>query len=179
MSLAIKRARAASQGGLSGDVHAGGFLTDLLGRAAGTLPVIGPAITTGIGIARRIRGGGGIKKPGIPTLGIPAFTPGEPTVLGEQRFAARQRASAPVATNGRVGVACPSGFHPNKSSYFTLQGFVPKGSRCVKNRRRNPMNPRALDRAIRRVDAGKSLQGKLAEITTAKWTSSGKKKDGC
>lgn len=77
---------------------------------------------------------------------------------------------------------CPSGYHPNKSSYYRQMPdgsgviHIPKGTVCVKNRRRNPMNPKALRRAVSRVDAGKKWQAKLAEISTAKYTASGKKK---
>jgi len=48
--------------------------------------------------------------------------------------------------------ACPSGYHLNTSSYFLKSGeFVPARSKCVKNRRRNPLNPRALSRATGRL----------------------------
>ena len=50
-----------------------------------------------------------------------------------------------------AGIGCPSGFHPNKSSYMTQAGFVEKGTRCVRNRRRNNLNPRALRRAGSRI----------------------------
>jgi len=53
-----------------------------------------------------------------------------------------------VTTSG-----CPSGFHPNKSSYMTASGFVERGSRCVRNRRRNLSNGRANTRALRRLAA--------------------------
>lgn len=46
--------------------------------------------------------------------------------------------------------ACPAGFHLNKGTYWTQAGVVYPGTRCVKNRRMNPLNPRALRRAIRR-----------------------------
>jgi hypothetical protein len=65
----------------------------------------------------------------------------------------------PVATGG-----CPKGYHPNKGAFYqrTPAGnviFVPKGYKCVKNRRRNPLNARALDRAMSRVgSAGKALK---------------------
>lgn len=75
-------------------------------------------------------------------------------------------------------LACPSGFHPNKSSYFLSDGtFVPEGSKCVKNRRRNPMNPRALDRAIGRLNSAKRVQNKLKSFSTDKYTASGTRKD--
>lgn len=42
------------------------------------------------------------------------------------------------------------GFHWNKQGYWTAGGYVEKGTRMVKNRRMNPLNPRALRRAMRR-----------------------------
>lgn len=169
MSLAIKQARFASQGGRSGNVQAGGIFGSIFGgikkgisAALGTVPVIGPAIAIGTTIAKR-RGGAGAPAPPRP----PPLTFGGPGPIAPS-----------AAAVGVVGttIACPSGFHANKSSYFTLAGHVPKGSRCVRNRRRNPMNPRALDRAISRVDSGKRLQSKLASITTAKYTAAGARK---
>ncbi len=49
-------------------------------------------------------------------------------------------------------ILCPPGCHPNKADYFLKGGsFVAEGTRCVTNRRRNPLNPRALDRAAGRL----------------------------
>jgi hypothetical protein len=71
----------------------------------------------------------------------------------------------------------PSGYHANKSSYWLMDGtFIEKGTRWVKNRRRNPANARALSRAIGRIDLGKKLQGTLAGISTGKYTAAGKRK---
>lgn len=88
--------------------------------------------------------------------------------------------SVPVSSvfgpNGN-GLACGSGFRPNKTSYFLRDGtFIEEGSRCVKRRQRNPMNPRALSRAIGRIDAGKRFQNRMSEISTGKFTAAGKKK---
>ena len=81
---------------------------------------------------------------------------------------------------GDVQGKAPSGYHWNKTSYFLKDGtYVPAGTKLVKNRRRNPMNARALSRAISRVDAGKAWQSKLAGISTSKYTASGKRKDKC
>ncbi len=78
-----------------------------------------------------------------------------------------------AATNG----ACTKGFHLNKSDYFLKNGtFIAKGTMCVKNRRRNPLNPRALTRAVARIDAGKIWQSKLSEIATGKFTAAGNRK---
>jgi len=178
VSLALKQARAASMGGRSGLVQQGGFFDDLFG---GVKNLAGRAVRGGIGLitggpAGALRGAltSAPSRPAIPQLGGLGQPPG-PSGLA-------LRAGQAFVPGGRTGLegftlACPSGFHPNKSSYFVGNGtFIQKGSRCVKNRRRNPMNPRALDRAISRVDSGKSLQGKLASITTAKWTAAGQRK---
>ncbi len=52
------------------------------------------------------------------------------------------------------GQACPSGFRLNKSDYFLRDGsFVATGTRCVKIRRINAGNGRAVRRAISRENA--------------------------
>ncbi len=52
------------------------------------------------------------------------------------------------------GGGCPSGFRANKSDYFLKNGtFVAAGTRCVRIRRINPANGRAVRRAIRRENA--------------------------
>jgi len=57
------------------------------------------------------------------------------------------------------------GYHWNKSDYFLRSGeFVPAGTRSVKNRRRNPMNPRATSNAITRVKGAKRFAKSLAHI---------------
>lgn len=61
---------------------------------------------------------------------------------------------------GGGGGGCPSGFHPNKSSYFLSDGqHVPMGSRCVKNRRRNQFNRSAALHASSRLKSlGKGMK---------------------
>jgi hypothetical protein len=82
-----------------------------------------------------------IRKPGLEGL-VERMLPG-----GDTGFVVRQ-------ANGNGAV--PSGFHLNKTSYFLKDGtFVPAGSRYVKNRRRNPLNPRAASNAVRRLESTK------------------------
>ena len=96
--------------------------------------------------------------------GRPLFTPAAPV-------------AAPPSVNG---AGAPAGYHLNKSSYFLKDGtYVEKGTRYVRNRRRNPMNPRALKRAVARIDAAKSWQATLSGISTPKYTGSGKRRDKC
>jgi len=119
-----------------------------------------------------IKIGGGTLPGGIK---LPSFTGGTTVAYGSP---------SPVSAGGGGGVpagmklACPSGFHPNKSGYYThSEGWIPEGSKCVRNRRRNPANPRALDRAIGRLEGAKRLQHKLAGFSTPNYTAGGKRKD--
>jgi len=126
------------------------------------------------------RGGPGVPQIGPISLPSPQSFPVVPTpgVIGAiERFLPGGRTGMEVGPVGGVAVI-PKGFRLNKSDYFLRDGtFIAKGTRIVKMRRRDPLNPRALRRAIGRVDAGKIWQGKLSEITTAKFTAGGKRKD--
>lgn len=82
---------------------------------------------------------------GVPGAPYPTPSPGTPAPIPP---------STPITGNFQpFGGVCPSGYHWNKTGYMTTQGYVEKGTRCVKNRRMNPTNPRALARAIRRGDS--------------------------
>jgi hypothetical protein len=75
---------------------------------------------------------------------------------------------APSGAQGAAG-GCPAGFRPNKTQYFLKDGtFVPRGSRCVRVRRRNSLNPRALQKAISRVEGFKKATKKASRITVRK-----------
>ena len=54
-----------------------------------------------------------------------------------------------------VNGCCPKGCHPDKKW----------GIKCVRNRRMNALNPRALKRALRRVDQFESFVNKTAKLT--------------
>lgn len=190
MSMAIKLARSSSQGGIGtgrnvsrGDPGLFGTLGKLAGGAVGFLTG-GPAgavagYKAGGALGGLIEGGG--SKPAVAT---PAFAPatsypvvGSPGITGAlQRFvpggATGYQVNASAAGSG--GAGCPKGHRPNKSSYFLRDGtFVPAGTKCVKSRRRNPANPRALDRALGRLNSAKRLQHKLAGYSTEKYSKSG------
>lgn len=56
--------------------------------------------------------------------------------------------------------------HANKSGYFLKSGqYVAAGSKCVTNRRMNPLNPRAASRAMRRIVAAKKATKFLGRIS--------------
>lgn len=143
-------------GGLSGAIS--GAVSPFVGVRPSAMQTVPLALPPGPGFAAG--GGGGVAIQPVPGVG-----------------GAVQRL-LPGGASGFQAVACPKGFHANKAAYFLRDGtFVDVGMRCVKNRRRNPLNPRALRRAVGRVDAGKTWQGKLHEIETSRYTKAGNRKD--
>jgi len=180
MSIAIKEARAATQGAGPAGMQQGG-LFDVFKKVVSFIPGVGPIAATALDL---IPGGG-------PPQGIPGIPPGiqlpktrtgragrrgrsvaERQALRQEQRAARQ-AGGGVARDTTPAVTCPSGFHPNKADYYAksptgVVSFIPKGFRCVKNRRRNPLNPRALSRSMGRITAAKNASSALSRITIRK-----------
>lgn len=65
--------------------------------------------------------------------------------------------------------ASMSGYHLNKSDYFLRDGsFIPAGTKWVKNRRRNALNPRALSRSMSRITSAKKAATALGRISIRK-----------
>ncbi len=192
MSLALKAARGG--GGFvgdAGDLDFDDFDDDDLMGDPGLFGFVGGLVKKGLGVAGSILPGpvglaartlGGF----IPGGGGPTITPrfGAPIRsrpgIGPSRagpqVGRRDGRAAPSRGRGRGRgrgrKACPPGKHPNKSGYFrnTAAGpiFVPEGARCVKTRRRNPLNPRAADRAISRIESAKRATKRLSRITIKK-----------
>lgn len=130
-----------------------------LGKAVGTIARVGSKILPGPAgaILGTVGGflGGRAARPTPPA----GFAPMQTSMTGLQLGGPRgitlgvQRTQA-VTASARVqngGGGCPSGYHLNKSGYYDRSGFVPPGSRCVRNRRMNVANPRALRKGLRRV----------------------------
>lgn len=94
---------------------------------------------------------GGVK-PGVPSLG-----PGNQTQSGWGGVQSGSSSTAPSP--------CATGYHWNKSGYYTKSGgWVPPRSKWVKNRRRNPLNPRALSRALGRLTSAKRAVVQLDRV---------------
>ena len=90
------------------------------------------------------------------------------TVFDRFKTAGQALVPGGVEPFGNGGGGMP-GHHLNKSDYWLKDGtFVPKGSRWVKNRRRNPLNPRAASRAISRLESAKKATAKINRITIRK-----------
>ncbi|MHC4067047.1 MAG: hypothetical protein ACYSUI_21430 [Planctomycetota bacterium] len=81
-----------------------------------------------------------------PAMQRPQITlPGLP--FGPQRAPVGAPAAAPAAS----GNGCTPGYHLNKA--YSYRHNAEPGTMCVRNRRMNPANPKALRRAIRREKA--------------------------
>ena len=120
----------------------------------------------------------GARRPPRRNMGPPgqAVVPRPGVVGAVQRFVPGGATGLMVGPNGN-GLACETGFRPNKTSYWLKDGtHVEAGSRCVRRRQRNPLNPKAMSRAIGRIDGGKRFQNRMSQISTGKFTASGKRR---
>jgi len=108
----------------------------------------------------------GINPPFAGARGIGIDTPFGRYSLGEQM----NGAGAMDLGAMQAGKPCPvSGYHWNKSGYFLQSGeYVPPGTKMVKNRRRNPANPRATSNAITRIKGAKRYAASLSSISIRK-----------
>jgi len=170
MSMQIQVAR----NEFSGDPGFFGFIgkaaRKIGGRIIGATPV-GAAIQTGIQFAR-----GRGKRRSLPGTGIVGGNQfdlpggGDSAFITDARERSRQRnASAGATAQAETTLACPKGFHPNKSDYCTkAEGWIAEGTRCVRDRRRNPLNPGAASKAISRISAAKRATKALGRVTIRK-----------
>jgi len=129
---------------------------------AETLPV--QRVPGVAGAGQRLFPGGrtGFEVP-IPAAGFPTRLNGEAGI--------RETQEKKVFANIQLqnGGGCPKGFQLNKTDYFLKDGtFVQAGTRCVAMRRRNPLNPRAFDRALGRISAAKRFGKRLGRVTIRK-----------
>lgn len=142
-------------GGQRGDPGLFSFLLPLIPKVIKFFkkPVV-KAITTAATGAAVVEAGQQLMAPTAPP-GVPmpggAF-PGAGAILPmAARAGAQGRAVMPIAAGG----VCPVGYHPRKSD----------GAVCVRNRRMNVANPRALRRGMRRVQGFERLARKTIRFT--------------
>jgi len=133
---------------------------DILGKIAGTIL---PSIPGPIGAIA-----GSVLRPRSPQ--VPARRFPEPVrVPGIRALGERLIPGGRTGFECPDGGTCPKGYRLNKSSYTLQDGtFVAKGSRCVRIRRTNPTNVRALRRAIRREEGFIRLARKTGLVTVPK-----------
>lgn len=111
-------------------------------------------------------------KPSIFPTALPQLpTPDSVKVNATNIAGLYQSGSATAYFSGQkeqAGVCTLPGHHMNRTRYAVVNKgdpyVVEKGTKCVKNRRRNALNPRALNRAVSRVAAAKKYAKMLDRI---------------
>ncbi len=152
---------------------------DFIGKAVrgvtGIVSKLGiPFVSGAAGIATNLLGGGR-RGPGITPTFAPGGTPmlmqgvqGLPTTQPRRGIVPAFQRGIPGGQTG-MGEGCVQGHRPNKSGYWLKSGqYVEPGSVCVKRRRMNPLNPRALSKAMRRIESAKRATTVLGRITIRK-----------
>ena len=86
-----------------------------------------------------------------PPLGGLDLSLGAPAVAVTQQLPQGVLANITGPLAAQPGAACPAGFHIDKRTR----------SRCVRNRRMNPLNGRAASRAIRRIKGARKMLQKI------------------
>lgn len=196
MSLQVKAAKAGLRSGYRGDPGLFGSIGKFIGGVGkAAVGAVGGMLTGGpLGaVGGALKGAGIIKTPAIqtPATNYAQYTggmmnsgvsmPGVGRSLGPlngYQYPATTTTGVP-ATQTRAfparreeGPPGP-GYHLNKGGYYrrTPAGsvvYVPAETVWVRNRRRNPLNPRALDRALGRVTSAKAASKKLSRVTVRK-----------
>jgi hypothetical protein len=161
-------------GNVLGGIQSGGILGGIQSGIQSFFPGATPGISGGGGTlpgGAPAPGGGGIGTTGTAAGGC-INTPFGSICLGGSagpgsQFTGPGNGQLPVLATQPGGCA-PRGYHLNKTGYYTQQGYVAPGTKLVRNRRRNPLNPRALSRSLSRLDgfdrATKAVEKQLARV---------------
>jgi len=150
-----------------GDYRTGGYgypqgdpgLFGFIGKAVKSIwKVAKPAIGLAIGgpVGALLTGavvGGAVGTALVPSTGAPPAPPSMPGVGMIQPVVAG--ITQGVLAGRAMGGVCPSGYHPAKDG----------SGRCVRNRRMNVANPRALRRSMRRVKGFEKLARRTISFT--------------
>jgi len=169
-----------ARGAMLGDPGLFGFLGRVAKTAGNIVGGLGIPVVSGVArtVAGLIPGGQAPVGPGMTGAGggfggaVSRFG-GQFPVLRTQGqiptpgIAGTMQRMIPGGATGMEG--CGNGTRPNKSGYYVAGGqYVAPGTVCVKRRRMNPLNPRALSRAMRRIESAKRASSVLGRITIRK-----------
>lgn len=183
MALKVSRARAGTGPPINRAAFRGdpGLLGDIFGTVTG---FIRDPIGTALDLGTKLLGGGepvpkpiaiatnqtissGFQErfPGeiFPGVDIDIFGAGqEGASIDLFAGSAAEQATRAAQVNGK----CAPGFHLNRATYFLKNGTrIAKGSRCVRDRRMNPLNPRAASKAIKRIGRAKAATDSLDRVS--------------
>jgi hypothetical protein len=157
--------------GVRGDPGFFSFLGGVAKSAVGLIPGVGPVLSS---VLQKIPGRAAPAAAGVAsTGGMAIIRKGAGAVGGailKHPVLSAAGAAGAVGALGMAGAehlmagggACPRGFHISKSKHAKHFGA------CVRNRRMNPCNPRALRRSIRRAHAFTKLAMKTIHLVHPK-----------
>jgi hypothetical protein len=137
----------------------GGAVKGFIGTPAATSPTatapfLPPMITMGPMVQQNGRPPQ-IKEPGFVPFVERLVPGGETGMMDDPRY--------------RAGKASQSGWHWNKSGYFLKSGeYVEAGTRQVRNRKMNPLNPSAVKSSMRRLGRAKTAAKDINRVTIRK-----------
>lgn len=138
-----------------GDPGLFGFLGKIIKKAAPVLGrffgPVGAAVGAGFAAAEATKAIIGPPAPLPPAAGFPGV--GLAPVVGQVIGGAIAGYQAPALAGG----VCPAGYHPRKNKRLPFK--------CVRNRRMNIANPRALRRGMRRVKGFEKLARRTISFT--------------
>lgn len=183
MSGAIRIAKAQYRG----DPGLFSFVGKALGGVAGLVSKVVPGPIGAIaGLASKVltpqaRPVASTGKPLNPSINISSMGAAMPVLQAQQPnqygLVNINRPQLPMAPPGNTtqggfggqqstGAPCERGYHRNKSGYYSKRyGWIEAGSVCVKNRKRNPLNPRALSRSMARLSSAKKAARFLGQVS--------------
>ena len=162
--------------GIFGSIFKG--LKSIAGFGTGIVSKLGIPVVSGVAgmVGSRFFGRAGI--PGAstqPIYQIPGRIPPAPVAMpGGIVLGARGGGFPPTIGPGlpmrtappELSMGTAGGYHLNKSSYFLMDGtFIERGTKWVKNRRRNPGNMKALSRSLGRIKSAKKMATVLGTIS--------------
>jgi len=175
--MAYGRGGMAGDRGMYGDPGLFGFLGKVVKTGLGVVSKLGIPLASGIaGTVAGLLPGQGFAGPGLPgpvTPTVSRFGGVMPISLAQQTQVPARGARAMIqraVRGGETGMeVCTTGYRANRSGYW-LQGgqYVEPGTVCVRKRRMNPLNPRALSRAMRRIESAKRATSVLSRISIRK-----------
>jgi hypothetical protein len=125
----------------------------------------GPMLTTGQYAPPPATVTQAMRRPPPAAVAAPQGVPG--AAVAAPRYVDGQQ----IMVDNILVTQCPSGHRPNKSGYFWTNPasgqliYQPPGTKCVKSRRRNPLNPRAADRAISRLESTKRAVKRFGRVS--------------
>lgn len=131
-----------------------GFIASAASKVLGAHPAMSTALTApnpmvGTALAPAARPVLTLGGQGIANIGSPSFLNMN---IGPAGIGGGAMVPMTTPSGQTVMVPCQvKGTHLNKSSYYTKNGYVHKGTVCVRNRHMNAGNAKALRHALRRV----------------------------